>query len=136
MRRTVLQVIKGEPIDQLADIEAKLRAERVTAADAVRELEQLETQRRPADDYDQARALDDAIARARWAIERAETAILQLEAERDGAIADRRREQLARHIAVTAKIYPTLRKAIEAAAAVQGGAIAERQAAIAARGRR
>jgi len=136
MRRTgLLQVIKttinGAPADQLADIEAQLRAEKTNVAAAVRELEQLEQQRRLAADYDAARGLDEALARARWTIERADAVIPPLEAELAAALADRRREALARHRAAIAKIYPRLRVAIEAAAAVQADAIAARQAAIA-----
>lgn len=134
MRSTVLKVIQkslhGTPSDQLADIEGRIQAERANVDGARGELEQLEQQRRVADDFDAATALDGRIARLRWSIERAEVLLPQLEAERDAALADRRREQLARHIAATGKIYPRLRKAIEAAAAVQGEAIAARQAAI------
>src|SRR5690349_19836579 len=135
MRWTMQQVIKstrnGGAQDRLARIEARLQAERMTAADALRELEQLEAQRRLADDYDAARALDDAVARARWTIERADALIPSLEAERASALADHRREALAKHRADIAKIYPRLRGAIQAAAAVQTEAIAARQAAIA-----
>lgn len=135
MRRTLLEVVKstvqGAPIDQLAAIEARLEAEKENAAAAARELEQLEQQRRLADDYDAARALDESIARARWTIERSEALIPALEGERDAALAERRREQLARHKAVISKLYPRLRRAIEAAVAVQVEAIAARQAAIA-----
>src|SRR5436305_9186331 len=133
--RTVLQVIQKTmqraPGDRLADIEARLGIERTKAGAAAQELQGLEQRRRLADDYDQARALDEAIARARWVIERAEAVIPQLEAERDAALADCRREALARHRAAIAKIYPRLRRAIDASAAVQGEAIAARQAAIA-----
>src|SRR6202011_5600419 len=75
MRRTVLQVIKtmhGSPTDQLTDLDARIQAERTNAAGAIGDLEELAQARRVADDYDAARALDEKIARAQWAIERAE----------------------------------------------------------------
>jgi hypothetical protein len=67
--RTVLQVIKktmhGAPSDQLAELEARLQAERKNAAAAAHEVEQLEQQRRMADDFDAARGLlgDRGVAR-------------------------------------------------------------------------
>src|SRR5437773_2309876 len=131
MRRTVLQVITDAPIDQLADIEGRIQAERATIDDAVRELRELEQQRVVADNFDAATALDGRIARLRWSIERAEALLPQLQLEAEAAVAERRREALARHKATIAKIYPRLRKAIDAAAAVQSEAIAARQAAIA-----
>jgi hypothetical protein len=135
LMRTVLQVIKktmhGAPSDQLAELEERLHAERMNAAAAAREVEQLEQQRRMADDFDTARGLDDALARARWTIERCEAAIPPLELARDRALADQRRDLLARHKSAIGKIYPRLRDAIDAAAAVQGEAIAALQAAIA-----
>lgn len=134
MRRTMLEIVKstvqGAPVDQLAAIEARLHAEKANAAAAARELEQLEQQRRVSDDYETASSLDGAIGRARWTIERSE-ALIPLEGERDAALAERRREQLARHTLVIAKLHPRLRRAIEAAAAVQVEAISARQAAIA-----
>jgi chromosome segregation ATPase len=103
----LLQVIKktmhGAPIDQLADVEERVQAERTASAAWMRELEQLEEQRRLADDYEAALELDEAIARARWTVERANARIPQLESERDRALADRRRDLLARHKAAIGK---------------------------------
>src|SRR5207248_10912262 len=90
--RTPLQLIQKTMQrasgDRLADTEARLGSERAKAGAAAQEVQDLEQRRRLADDYDQARAVDEAVARARWVIERAEAVIPRLEAERDAAHAD------------------------------------------------
>src|SRR5205823_11946274 len=85
--RGLLKVIgKG---DDVAEFAGQIEATKAAASKAYADIERLETERRSAETFEAARAIDDEIARLRWVIERADATIPGLEAQ----LADSRWEQ-------------------------------------------
>src|SRR4051812_42780620 len=80
MRRGLLKVVDKFKAEGAADLVARIEAEKTKAIQAYSEIDRLETERRSAETFEQARAIDDQISRLRWAIDRADAAIPELEA--------------------------------------------------------
>jgi uncharacterized coiled-coil protein SlyX len=79
-RRQILKVITGhQPGDEVAALAAELETKRQKGAEASSRLELLELERKTADDFAAAKALDDQIAEAEWTIERADALLPHLE---------------------------------------------------------
>src|SRR5260221_8321820 len=75
MRRGLLKVVTGKGGDDVADLTARIEAEKAKASQACADIERLENERRTADTFEQARSIDDEIARVRWVISRADATI-------------------------------------------------------------
>jgi hypothetical protein len=130
----VLAVVKramGGAVDLVAAAEAEIAARRSEA----------EARRREADELGQAwlhaqsQSVAEELARRRTEalrlLQRAETALPELEQRLAAGKAERQRGALARHRAAIAALYPKLRRAIEEAARIQAEAIGLREAAVA-----
>jgi hypothetical protein len=134
---SLLKMVKDTiaPVDEVADLTAKIKAERAAGTAGRLEIERLEAElleaRRNGAGYEEAQPLRDRIARARWAIDGADQVISKLEAQLGVAEAKKQHEKTTRHWRATARIYPKLRRAIEEAAALQVEAVKAREAAAA-----
>src|SRR5689334_22169387 len=76
MRRIIKAITGG---DDAADLTARIEATKAEATQAFAEIERLETERRSAETFEAACAIDDEIARLRWAIDRADATLPVLE---------------------------------------------------------
>jgi uncharacterized coiled-coil protein SlyX len=129
--RQILKVITGQqPGDEVAAIAGELDIGRRKGAEASSRLESLKLERKTANDFAAAKALDDQIAEAEWTIERAAALLPHLESKLKAARAERQAEGIVRHYKAAERAYRKLRVAIDAAAAVQVEAMAVRQEAI------
>jgi hypothetical protein len=95
------------------------------------ELDRLQAERAAAEDYDRVRAIDDNTKRAQWWIDQAARKLGELETALAAAKATEQAAALARHKSIIGALYPRLRRALEAAAAVQQEAMAAYDAAVA-----
>lgn len=130
--RQLLQVITGQsPAAEVAAIAAEIEVEKRKASEACAKVEWLERERKTADSFEAARALDERLAEARWVIEKADQLIPHLESRLKAARAEHQAEGMARHRRAAEKAYRKLKVAIEAAAAAQIEAMATREAAAA-----
>ena len=80
MRRGLLKVVDKFKAEGAAELTAQIEAQKQAGRQAYADIERLETERRSAETFEAARAIDDEIARLRWAIERADATIPDLEA--------------------------------------------------------
>ena len=113
----------------VAELEAEIDRLRAEGAEATVAVERLTAARVDADSFDQAAQIDEEIRRAEWAADRAAGRLPALEAELAAAKFERQQDALVRHRRAIAALYPKLRAAVEAAAAVQVAARAAREAA-------
>jgi len=125
----LLKVFTGQPADDVAALTAEIEAEKAKASEACAKLEWLQLERKTADSFESARALDEQIAEARWTIERADAILPHLEGRLRAARAEKQAEALARHQAILRKRYPKFRAALQAAVEQQSEVIREREAA-------
>jgi hypothetical protein len=87
--RGLLKVVTGKSGNDVADLTARIEADKAKASQAYSDIERLEDKRRTAESFEAARAMDHEIDRLRWEIERADAAIPELEEQ----LADARWEQ-------------------------------------------
>jgi hypothetical protein len=114
---------------EVADLVAKIAAERTAGSAAELEIERLEIEHSGARCFDDAAALDEQIARHRWVVDHARYVLPRLQAELAAAKARHQSEALARHWAALRQLYPEFKQAIETATALQIKAIKLRAAA-------
>jgi hypothetical protein len=126
----LLQVITGQPVDDVDALTAELEAEKAKASEACSQLDWLERERKTADSFEAARALDEQIAEAKWVIAKADERIPHLEGRLKAARAERQAEALARHQTILRRRYPQFRKALQQAVEQQAEVIREREAAV------
>lgn len=131
--RSMLRAITGQqdPAAEVAAIAAEIEAEKRAAAEASAELDRLDEERRHAPDFDSARAVEEAIARARWQIEHAEAVMPELQRRLSVLKGQRQAAAIVKHHRAAERCYKKLRVAIDAAAAAQAEAMAAREAAAA-----
>jgi hypothetical protein len=116
--------------DDPAELERQISALKSEAAAASAEIERLNQERRFAATYDEARALDERVARQTWVTEHTAALLPQLELRLAAARAADQAAALARHKDALLEVYPRLKAAVLAAVDVQEAVIAARQAAI------
>jgi hypothetical protein len=116
--------------DEPADLERHIAALKAEASEASAEIERLNQERRFAASYDEARAIDDRMARQIWITEHAAALLPELELRLAAARAADQAAALARHKDALLELYPRLKAAILAAVDVQEAVIAARQTAI------
>jgi hypothetical protein len=127
----LLRVFTGQPVDDVAALAAELEAEKERAAEACARLDWLKLERKTADSFEAARALDEEVAKAQWTIERADAVLPHLEGRLKAARAEHQAAALARHQAILRKRYPKFRAALQEAVEQQAAVIQEREAAVA-----
>ena len=127
--RKLQEIIGGK--DEIADLEDRLAKARAKAATIEAELDQLAAQRELAEDFEAAQAIDKKIERLKFDSGRARRTIDDLNAKFADARARRARERFAFFSRETARLFPKLRSALEAALEVQLEAIRLREAAAA-----
>jgi hypothetical protein len=128
MLAVVRKLIAGK--DDAAALEQRLAALRAEGRDASLAIDALKIERASAASYDEARELDDRIARQIWVTEHAAAEIPQLELQLAAVKEVQRAAALAKHIRALIEVYPRLKRAIFAAVEAQHEAIAVREAAV------
>jgi hypothetical protein len=127
MLTVVKRLIAGK--DDTGALQQQITALKAEGADASAEIDRLKRERVAAASYEEARELDERIARQIWVTEHCAAALPQLELQLDAARALEQAAALARHKVVLLEIYPKLKTAVLAAVETQHEAIAAREAA-------
>jgi hypothetical protein len=116
--------------DDPAELERQIAALKAEAAEASAEIDRLKDERRFAASYDEARAIDDRMARQMWATEHAAATLPSLELRLAARRAADQAAALARHKTALVDLYPQLKQAIFAAIEMQERAQTLRDAAV------
>jgi hypothetical protein len=115
--------------DDVAALQQQISALKVEGAEASAEIDRLKLERASAASYDEARDLDDRIARQIWVTEHCAAALPALEFELAAARAAQQAAALSRHKMRLIDLYPKLKRAILLAVDAQHEVIAARGAA-------
>jgi hypothetical protein len=115
--------------DDVAAPQQQIHALKVEGAEASEEVDRLKRERAQAASYDEARDLDDRIARQIWVTELCAAAIPRLELQMGAVRAAALAAALARHARVLIDLYPRLKAAVRAAVDAQEEAMAAHEAA-------
>jgi|SRR5271166_5105175 len=128
MLRAVARMITGKGNDAAA-VQQQIDALKREGAEALAAVDALKIERAAAASYDEARDLDDKIARQLWVTQHCAAVLPQLELELGAVRAAEQAAALARHKAALLDCYPKLKRAILAAVEAQHQAISLREAA-------
>jgi len=123
----VRRLITGK--DDVASLQQQLVALKAEGADASVEIERLKSERVAAVNYEEATAIDGAVARQAWIVEHCAAALPELELRLAACRAADQAAALARHKAALIDCYPKLKRAILFAVAEQQIALQLRDAA-------
>src|SRR5271167_2869398 len=125
--RAVRRLITGK--DDVASLQQQLVALKAEGADASVEIERLKSERALAANYEEATAIDGAVARQAWIVEHCASALPELELRLAACRAADQAAALAKHRGILIGLYPRLKAAILAAVEAQEEALAAREAA-------
>jgi hypothetical protein len=123
-------MVTGQSADDVVVLAAEIDAEKAKASEARAEISRLEAAHRTAQSYDEARKLEDALARARWQHEHSGGILPDLERRLQLAKAEHQAAALARHQAILRKRYPKFRAALLAAVEEQQAVMWEHDEAV------
>jgi hypothetical protein len=122
MRRGLLKVVEKFTGDGAAELAAQIEDAKRRGSEAYSEIERLEGERRGAETFEAASAIDDLIARLRFEIERLDRWVPELEERLADAKWEEREAAFAKHkkalIAATRKAIPAIEAAAQANAAI------------------
>jgi hypothetical protein len=129
MLAVIRRVMSGNG-DDVAALQAQIVALKTEGAEASAEIDRLKQERALASSFDEARELDDRIARQIWVTEHAAAELPEFERRLAAARAADQAAALAKHRGILIGLYPRLKAAILATVEAQAEAFAARDTAI------
>jgi hypothetical protein len=117
--------------DSVEDLTKQIDDARAAGIRGSAELEKLELARVQAESFDDAKSIDDKIARCRWSLDRLAAILEDLEPRLKFASSKRQRENIEKHQAIQRKSWPAFRAALSEAVKQQTKCIRERDDAVA-----